>query len=161
MRCPVQSRENADLLLAYCARKLDAESASLFERHLENCAECRAFTEAQQAVWRALDEWGNIPVAPDFNRRLYARIEAEERRGWWRRVAAQWANSFWLRPAAPVAAMVLAALLIQMPHAPELPSVQVAETVDVDRLERALEDLEMIRQLQLEPRPEVGLSQQM
>ena len=80
MHCPMQRRENSDLLLAYVERKLDSEMASTFERHTENCPACQQALAAQMMVWEALDRWDAGEISPDFNRRLYQRIEADERR---------------------------------------------------------------------------------
>jgi len=33
--CPMEAREGAELVLAYCARQLDPEKAGWFERHLK------------------------------------------------------------------------------------------------------------------------------
>ena len=74
MNCPIENRESAEILLAYCARKLDAGSSAILEEHIKICPACREFAEGQQSVWKALDAWEAAPVSPDFDRRLYARI---------------------------------------------------------------------------------------
>src|ERR1039458_8261413 len=81
MKCPIETRENAELLLAYCTRKLDAESTAMLERHMEICPACREFSSGQRAVWEALDAWEATPVTLDFDRRLYRRIDREV--SWW------------------------------------------------------------------------------
>lgn len=152
MQCPVQSRGNADLLLAYCARKLDPDTAAALERHMEQCAACRTLGEEQKAVWDALDLWEAMPVSPDFDRKLYARVEREGGGSLWARWFGTWAPVRW-RPAVSVAAagvLLVAAVLVEKPG-PKAPAV---ETVEAEQIERTLEDLEMLRQLPVVPRPE-------
>jgi hypothetical protein len=107
-------------------------------------------------VWRALDEWKAPPPSEDFDRRLYKRIQAEER-------GAGWLASLWPwrpRPVFALAAASVMALAVALVHAPgpavaPRPPVQQAEMVDADRLERALDDMEMLEQLSAAPAPEV------
>lgn len=153
MTCPMQTRENVDLLLAYCARRLDPDTAAMLERHMDVCPECRAFGQAQQAVWNALDAWEAMPVAADFDRRLYHRIDAQEQSGWWNRLTSGWRPV--LRPVAPLAAacaMVVAAVWLQTPAPVEPPAQAQGEVVEIEQVERALEDLEMLRVFASPPR---------
>jgi hypothetical protein len=53
---PFETRENAQLLLDYCTRKLEPESVAALERHIAICGACREFASAS-AVWQALDAW--------------------------------------------------------------------------------------------------------
>src|ERR1035438_3982547 len=76
--------ENADLLLEFAAGRLDEEARMRLERHTEVCPACREFASGQRAVWEALDAWESAPVSPDFDRRLYGRIEREV--SWWDRI---------------------------------------------------------------------------
>ena len=129
----------AETLLAYTGGKLDRETAAVVERHLQGCAACREWVAGQKAVWHALDAWEAAPVSPGFDSRLYERIEEERAPRWWR-------PAFGWRPALSVALASLvigAALLIQPPRPPSV------ETLDADRIERALDDVEMLRQLDL------------
>jgi anti-sigma factor RsiW len=156
MECPVQTGENADLLLAYCARRLDPATAAVLERHMEHCEACRAFGEGQRTVWSALDVWEALPVAQDFDRRLYARIAEEGYGGVWSR---------WLRPWLPLnfrgalslaaaSAVVLVAFLVQSPRS--APGPAEVEVVDAEQVESALDDLDMLRQVNLVPRAEAA-----
>lgn len=149
MRCPIQSRDNAEILLAYCDRKLDVESMLLLERHVAECAACREVLDGQRAIWAALDQWEAAEISPDFNRRMWQRIEASESAGFWRRLfqpPLQWA----LKPSMPVAAaavVLVAGLLLRAPgNLPPAPRV-VSDAVDIEQVERTLEDLEMLREL--------------
>jgi anti-sigma factor RsiW len=145
IRCPIQSPENAELLLAWCARKLDPETSALLERHIEHCPECRAFADQQRAVWEALDAWEAAPVSEDFDVRLFQRIGHEpqaRRRG---------VVSGWLRFRVPVAAaslLLAAVLLLRSPHPLGAPDERVGIS-EVENAEMALEDIEMLRTLGL------------
>jgi anti-sigma factor RsiW len=145
MRCPIETQETSELLLAYCARKLDPGSAATLERHMAFCPACRELYEGQRAVWDALDAWEALAVPADFDRRLYNRIDDERRSPWWHRVVRP------LRPvlrhrALPVAAaaclLVVAGAIMQSPRRPAL--VEKVECVPADQVERSMEDLELL-----------------
>lgn len=148
MKCPIATRENADVLLDYCARKLDVERTALLERHMEVCPECREFADSQRMVWTALDAWEAQPVSADFNRRLYARIENEV--SWWQRLLRP-VRPMFARQGLPIAAAaclaVMAGILIERPGAvPEVPTPAQVEAVQADQIDRALEDMELLRE---------------
>lgn len=152
--CPLASgEENVDILLDYCNRKLDPGLAEIFERHMENCAACRSFSESQMAVWSALDAFEAMPVSDDFDQRLMARIDWEERSLWsrmWNKMTAG-GTAIW-RPLAPLAAaLVLAVGLWMRPSSTPVEdagSMVVADgQIDAEQLESVLEDMEMLRQL--------------
>lgn len=144
--CPLQNGRS-ELLLDYVSGKLKPEAAAGFERHIESCVQCRTFTEGQRAVWKALDSWEIEAVFPDFDDRLYARMAAEDRRSWWQRL---WPEMTWPKavPLAAACATLAAVLFFYSPsrHGPVTAPVK-AESVDIDQVERALEDLEMLKQL--------------
>ena len=124
MKCPIDTHENTELLLAYCARRLDPETQIVLERHMAVCPACRKFQAGQETVWQALDAWEAMPVSADFDRRLYRRIEGESARtSWWLRLARPLNHLFGaplLRRSAPVAAiclLVLGAVILQHPNA--------------------------------------------
>ena len=75
MNCPLETRENAQLLLDYGTRKLEPETVAALERHIAICGACREFVSGQRAVWQALDAWEAAPVSADFDSRLYRRRE--------------------------------------------------------------------------------------
>lgn len=152
MECPLLAQENAELLLAYCARKLDSESQIILERHMEHCDACREFGEAQKLVWRALDAWEASPVSMDFDRRLYRRIEGEQQRGWLGRLFSPVTPASLppiFRPALPLAAACVTLVAMFLIHAPtqgDLSQQVRTEKVDVEKVESALEDLDMLQQ---------------
>jgi anti-sigma factor RsiW len=143
MQCPVLNVEHAEILLDYCAGKLAPESRTEFERHLEQCPECKEYC----GTWTALDVWEPEPVSENFDASLYARIASFENRSWWMR----WA---W-RPALSLGAACAAMAVTLFVHAPvNQPKAPVSmhettriETVEPEQLERTLEDLEMLKQL--------------
>ena len=159
MNCPMGSQENAELLLAYCARTLDPETTVTIERHLAVCPACREFQSQQRAVWDALDAWEAMPVSADFDRRLYQRIDAEAQSSWWSRIMRP------LRPAfaggglfsrgVPLAAtlclLILAGVIAQRPSNLVVPddSGDVAESVQPADVERTLDDMDMLRTIRV------------
>lgn len=156
--CPLASgEENVDILLDYCNRKLDPDLAELFEKHMELCAACRAFAESQMAVWDALDAFEAMPVSPDFDHKLMARIEREESSPWrrmWNKITAG-GTAIW-RPVVPIAAALVLAVGLWMRPASNV-GVETAPIIadsqmDAEQIESALQDLEMLRQLAL-PEP--------
>jgi anti-sigma factor RsiW len=149
MKCRVRARGDEAVLLDYCAGKLDAAAAAALDGHLAVCEDCRRWVEAQRAVWAELDEWVAPPVSAGFDRRLYERLDRDERRAWW------CLGRLHLRPALSLAGISVLAvgLLVMRAPQPVLPPEQqaLADTVDVDRLEMALDDAEMLRELHMLP----------
>jgi len=146
MRCPVEIG-SPEILLEYSARKLAPEAVSVLERHVTLCAACARFAKDQRAVWSALDEWEAADPTPNFDRRLYARIEADAARPWWSRL---FQYGFGWKPAvAGAMATVAIAAVLLIPNYPwiERPSQVRQESLEPDQVERALDDLEMLRQL--------------
>jgi len=149
MLCPIQNSDNAALLLEYCDRKLDPDTMDRLSRHIGQCPECSQTLAGQRLLWEALDAWEAAPVSLDFNRRLYARIESRQAAGWWSNLfRPALPGSF--RPALPVAAAcmaVMAVLLFQAPGEMQLQPQMSTEAIDLEQVEKTLDDLEMLRQL--------------
>jgi anti-sigma factor RsiW len=149
MRCPIETRENAEVLLAYCARKLDAETSAILEGHIGTCPACREFAGGQQAVWQALDAWEAAPVSADFDRRLYQRIEQEV--SWWDRLMRPF-RPLLFRQGLPIAAaaglVIVAGLMLERPAAVPPANSPVSAQVEVppDQAEHALQEMEMMRE---------------
>jgi anti-sigma factor RsiW len=148
MKCIIENGESSELLLAYCARKLDAETTAILERHMEICPACREFAGNQRAVWAALDAWEASPVSADFDRRLYQRIEQQV--SWWELLIRPF-RPMLVRQAVPIAAsafvMLLAVGLMRQPSAlepvPQTESAQL-ESVQPEQVEQALETMQML-----------------
>lgn len=158
MKCPTERNEDAEVLLDYCAQRLNPKDAASVEQHLAVCDRCTRLVNAQRAVWEALDHWEPAAVSTDFNRRLYARIDAEEAESGMltklvRTAAARCSLVSWrpLVPVAAICAVLIAALFINTPNIrstghPREPEVRF-EKVDIEQVERTLDDLDMLKQL--------------
>jgi anti-sigma factor RsiW len=156
MGCPTQDG-NAELLLDYSARNLSPEATAIFERHVQQCSECARFAASQQQLWEALDSWEPAPLSDDFDERLYARIDAEAQRPLWQSLWQRLLNDGWGWKPAAAAAMVTVALgaFLFVPQRTETPTQAPSrveagvhsDTIEPEQVERALEDLEMLRQL--------------
>lgn len=166
MNCPLQTNEGAEYILDYCAGRLEAARLAGFERHVADCAECRQVVDAQRTVWNALDEFEPMEISQSFDRRLYARIEADSQRSWWQRLAdgpaLGWSSLMHWKPAATLAAcgaMLVVGLYLR-PGSEQISGpvggqdpVYKADTtverpaVDVDQIESTIEDLDMLKQL--------------
>jgi len=164
MICPIETQENTGLLLAYCARKLDAETTLVLERHLAACPACRQFVGNQRAVWTVLQTWEAPPVSPDFDRRLYQRIEREV--SWWDLLIRP-LRPMLARQGLPVAAaaflvIMAGTVLQQRPDAvqpvPEMESAQL-EGVQPEQVEHALEDMQMLSDFSRQVRAAANESQ--
>jgi hypothetical protein len=152
MNCPLQTRETAQLLLDFCARKLEPEPLAILERHIAVCRACREFADGQRAVWQALDAWEAAPVSPDFDRRLYRRIEADI--PWWSPLLRPFRPPFsmgMLRRSLPAAAMaclvVMAGVMLERPAVSPAPApmdVAHMEAVQPEQVEHALDAMELL-----------------
>ena len=152
MRCPIETQDNAEVLLSYSARRLNPESTAILEAHMEVCPQCREFRDGQKMLWEALDQWEARPISPDFDRRLYRKIEEQARTGWWERVFGAGRPEF-LRPALPLAAaaclVLVAGFIIDNPGRFFTPAIEAPQVREVEQVERTLEDMEMLRQFNL------------
>lgn len=153
MNCPLKTGEGTEVFIAYGARTLPAESEEALQQHLEACSDCRQTAEAQRALWSALDAWRPAAVSSNFDAKLYARISAEEQKPWWRRVLDGVLNVDrpW-KPAMPMAAAgaaLLAVFLLKSPIPEHQAQVSVQPKVDIEQVERALDDIDMFKQLGL------------
>ena len=154
MTCPLQT-DNADVLLDYCARVLDPERKAMLELHMAHCADCREMAEAQTQIWAAMDLYDAEPISADFDRKLYAKIAERETVPVWERLRAPVREYLQGQPAwKPVlsiavasAALALVFLVRNDVPAPVAPSAIVIDVREVEQAERALEDIEMLRQL--------------
>jgi len=144
----------AELLLDYCARKLNPESTAILERHFEICPSCRSFAEGQRAVWKALDsyaEWDAPPVSADFDGRLYERIEKLDRAvPWWDVLVRPFRVLTAHRGIAAGAAaclLIAAGVLIEQRPLPQVepvkPTVAVVD-VQPEQVEQALNEMDML-----------------
>ena len=157
MNCPIEDRRPA-ILVAYAAGELDRETAIALERHLADCAACRPVAAGQAAVWKALDAWEAPPVSPDFDRRLYRRIDEGVQLSWWERLTRPF-RPMPLRQVLPLTAaaglLLIAGLLLHRPG-PTAPVASQHEVVRANQVESTLDDLDLLRQLSTEDSAEGG-----
>ena len=146
MNCPMENA-NQELLIGYAAGTLEPETTSAVETHLAACPQCRAMAEAQSAVWRALDAWETPPVSPDFDRRLYRRIQQEVPPSVWDRLRS------WIPvlPRRAIPAVVATCLIVTASYFLEFPRSArrvppAPQTVRVEQVETLLDDVDLLRQ---------------
>jgi len=135
---------------------LDEERTELLEQHVAVCKACFALAEQQKMVWAALDGWEATPVSAGFDDALFARIAAEERPSAWERWTAparQWlSGDIGWKPTLTMSVACLTLVVgiyLQNPARPDMatPTVKI-EAQELEQAERALEDIEMLRQLE-------------
>jgi anti-sigma factor RsiW len=144
MTCLQHNPRGAEILMDYCAGKLDAIRCAEWEAHFHECAACRERVDAHHRVWERLDEWKPVEVSPGFDARLYGRIAAEAGQPWWRRMLP--------KPLVPIlaAAAMLALVVVRMPEMRSTPQSQTSKStapgqrIDLQQVEQALDDMEML-----------------
>jgi anti-sigma factor RsiW len=156
MSCSIENRE--EQLLDYVSGSLNTQQAALFEKHLETCAACSEFVTGQKSVWEALDLFEPAPVSSAFDRQLYERIS---RTSWWDRLVASVSLPFrapaFLRQGLPLmaaaAVLTTAVIVWERPSSAPAPrpaelsaEVQSDQTLQPDQVQRALDDMEMLRE---------------
>jgi anti-sigma factor RsiW len=149
--------------MEFVAGRLDADATARIEVHLESCPACRELAAGQRAVWETLDGWKAAPVSAGFDSRLYARIAQDV--SWWDRALRPFRPSMfrWGLPVAAAAGLVVMAGVMIVDHssgvssAPRKASVQL-ETLRPDQAESALEDMEMLREIDGLVRPDPSAS---
>lgn len=118
---------------------------------LERDPELLAIHEEQTALFAAMDAWGDdVEPSADFDRRLWARIEAEEARPTWAQTLASWLS--WPRAAwagcAVAAGLAVMAWVSPQSQPEPAPVAKVALSGDdaeyLQELDRALDDMEML-----------------
>ena len=157
MNCPLHVKEGAEILLDYCSQRMDPDRAADFRQHVADCVDCKQVVEAQEAVWAALDSYEAMPVSMDFDRKMWAKIEAEDARPWWRQTwvrtlggpAIGWANYLFnwkpMLVAAGTCAALAAVMIVATPRAPE--PVDTSNQRLMQNVESALDDLDMLNQV--------------
>ncbi|HEY1219325.1 MAG: hypothetical protein ABSE42_18870 [Bryobacteraceae bacterium] len=148
MRCPLETREDREILVAYSSRALHAPDTELLEAHLQSCAACREFVRGQQVVWEALDGWQAPAVPADFDRSVYARIG--EQVSWWQRMRGRMLV-YRALPVTAVAALLLVGVLLERPAPPRVAPQPATTTAQVEGLQpdqvvRALDEMEVLDQ---------------
>lgn len=157
MKCLTENTKGADLLVGYLEGTLDEAERVELESHAATCPDCHALL--------AVDEQLNAfppPVIPeDFDERVLARIAREEAQeeenvqavlagSWWRKFA----GAFHSKAVATVAlaAVAVVAVWVGQPGsernvedpAPKMAKADVPVDPDIEQLEQALKDLELL-----------------
>ncbi len=153
MECPVRSG-NLIVLLEYASGRLSAGSAADLVGHIAGCRECTAWTAGQTEVWETLESWTPPPVSGEFDQKVLARVARERgRQSWWAAALGRWS---W-RPVLPVAVALVLLMFVLVSHRTSRVSQPVTrpahaqtDAIDADRLEKALDDVEMLRQVTAE-----------
>jgi hypothetical protein len=126
------------------------------ENHLWACPACSRVYLDQQALWRAMEEWESPDVSAGFDRRLFARIgkaSVWEPLSWLLRLFRPLQPAF---PAALACVMLLAAVVVhQARDIPPQRNQVVVQTVgeDEEQIETALDDIQMLRELEITAEP--------
>ena len=149
-----------EMLLDYIGGRLDPAQSAIFEKHASGCAQCEALRVGQAAVWRSLDEWEPGPVSAGFNRELWRKIDADaaSRQG---RFAGMFGFGLWKRVAPVVFAAGVLITAFVLDHSrrqherPGLPTTAaiVVSAGDADQLESALDDIQLLRDVDTESVP--------
>lgn len=148
MQCSQQDGRREETIIAYAAGTLEPQARFELERHLAVCAECRAMAESQKALWEALEDWKPAPIPAEFNDRVYQRISEEEATAWWRRPLRHWSQ--YLRPSMPLAAACAAlaiAFVLKDTRTPAPVRGTMERQVSIEQVERALDDMDLLKQL--------------
>lgn len=133
-----------------------------FSRILESSHELREVQKQQQAVWSAMELWESVEPSMNFDRQIRERVEElSARRSWFRG---------WFPAPRPGLAMALTALFVvaagvvrQQPRLGPETVAGVLETAAAEayfeEFSRALDDLEMLAELDIAPQLESGQDQ--
>ena len=155
MNCILNTREQEVLLLGYCAASLDPETARTYARHIIACEHCREMVAMQKLVDESLSNWHAPELGLDFDRKLFARIRAEETspKSWWRQlIPAQFSDTSWgWKPifVIALATIALAIFLTRTPGAADLPQqADLIKADEIEQVELALDDMEALHALQ-------------
>lgn len=149
MECPQTNDDGIELIIGYAAGTLDAEAENALELHLATCTGCRELVAAQRSVWSALEALKPLPVSSNFDEKLYQRIAQEQQLAWWQR----WFRFEWSwRPAIPMAAAcaVLVVAFLVRNSAPNVPAQSTQPKLQIEQVERALDDMDMLKQVGVE-----------
>jgi anti-sigma factor RsiW len=155
----MKSPEEAALLLDYCAGRLNDATARDLDRHMAECAACAEFVAGQQALWNVMNNWPAPQVSADFDLRLERRIRNTDSASWIERMLQAFRPAF-ARPVFALGALCLvmaAGLLLQNPRtavAPAADSHSRMEKIEPEQVERALDDMQMLRELSSAPSQE-------
>ena len=160
MECLSKSEAGCATLVEYAAGRLLGRNAREVASHTNRCTACSAFALEQSKLFDLMDLWEPAPVSMAFNRKLYARIQ-ESSGSSWVSVLERVLNGLVARPAFPIAALsilVIAGLYIDRPQVGAVSTRSVSAPIktspavspnDAEQLDKALDDLQLLHQLDL------------
>ncbi len=158
MMCPMKVKESTEILVDYCAQTLERVRVAEFEKHMETCGDCRRFVSEQGDLWETMDRWTPISISPDFDQRLYAKIAQEEAepvwRQWWYRITRPAVPWMAWKPAVSLAAacaVLTLGLTVHIPGPSDTSSQIKPEKVDIEQVEKTLDDLDILMPLSQAP----------
>jgi hypothetical protein len=135
MTCLRENNQGADVLIGYLEGTLPEADRQELVNHAAECAECRGLLAVQASL--GLD--AAPEVSANFDARLYARIAAD--RPWWSLSNVSWKM---VGPALAMAAALAVTVWVRQPEAPQASLVRPAVSQEVQQLEQALDDLELL-----------------
>jgi len=107
-------------LFSFAHGMLDAQEDAALRAHVAECVHCRQAVEEFERLNVVLDEWKPAEPSPWFDARVRAAVAVEGEGGWRNTLGAmQWAR--WLVPAAAVALLVFALLVMRQSPPPPQP----------------------------------------
>lgn len=151
MNCP----SDPGLLLDYATGRLNAARAATLANHVRYCPACADTVLGYAAVSSSLDGWEVPPVSMDFNRRLWARIDASDGAPWYSRLAGifRLGSGRLLLPLAAAALVIVSGFVLNHPYVshPAAAARVSADEVDqtertLDEAEQTLDDIQLLRQ---------------
>lgn len=141
MTCPLDKERDEQILLEYCSGGLDEIRTAEVKAHAQECTACAAWIGEQQMVSSALDDFAAPVVSPEFNARVYQRIDEQSASFWQRIWHAAWKP---VLATAAVAAALALGMMVNVPSANDAPKKASVESVDMDQVEHALDDLNLL-----------------
>ena len=155
VNCILNNLEQEELLLGYCAATLDAETSRTYTRHLTTCEHCRDLVQMQKLVDETLAEWQAPELSHEFDRKLFARIRAEQAspKPWWQEIFSSqiFFNTWGWKPALGIALALfsLALFISRSPDTTDLAHQSDAiQANEIEQVELALDDIEALQTLQ-------------
>jgi len=157
--CPWASRSGEARLLAFVAGRVRGPDGIRLRAHLEDCHRCSEYVAKQKAIWGILDEWEPEFTRPDFTSDVVVRVNNLPPENWFVQ-SGRFIMARMFRPACTVAtisALLAISLYIRNPfvtstQAPFAPRVVAAapqgiSPVEAEQMDRALDDLQLLHQL--------------
>lgn len=138
MKCPLLDKSTGGLAFDRLTARVDAGPSTPLARHIAECPACQAFRTEHANLLQLMDAWEEAPVSPDFNRRLWRRIDALPNRLW-----------HWRPGLALGAAALVVAGGLMLEHRSRIAIDVVVSGGEADLVEQVLDDLQLLHQFDL------------